>query len=59
MHDYMLHNVLNKIKDIIGIKQFDNTNIFTDTYQKLPNDIALKNIATLITYVIKDDDKFH
>ena len=55
----MLHNVLNKIKDIIGIKQFDNTNIFTDTYAKLPNDIALKNIATLITYVIKDHDKSH
>ena len=55
MIDYMLHKVLDKIKEIIGI---DNTKILIDTYDKLPDDITLKNAVTLMTCVKKDDGKF-
>ena len=30
--DYMADKVLDKIKEIIGIEEFDNTKIFIDTY---------------------------
>ena len=55
---YMLHKVLDKIKEIIGIKQFDNIKIFIDTDGKLPDDITLKNIVILIIFVIKDDNNY-
>ena len=55
----MLDNVLDKIKEIIGIEKFDDTKILIDTDGKLPNDITLKNVVLLIACVIKDDDKFH
>ena len=51
---YMLHKVLDKIKEIIGIEQFDNTKILNDTDDKLP-DITFKNIVMLMTCVLKDD----
>ena len=41
-YDYMLDKVLYKIKVIIGIKKFDDTKIFIDTDNKLPDEIALK-----------------
>ena len=54
--DYMLDKVLDKIKTIIGFKQFDNTKILIDT---LPDDINFKNVVILMTCVIKDDNKFY
>ena len=39
--DYMLHKVLDYIKEIIGIGKFDDTNLI-DTYNELPDDITLK-----------------
>ena len=55
----MPNKVLDKIKEKIFIEKFDNTNILTDTDEKLPNDITLKNIVILMTCVIKDDAKFY
>ena len=55
MIDYMLHKALDKIKQIIGI---DNTKILIDIYDKLPDDITLKNPVTLMTCAKKDDGKF-
>ena len=40
--DYMLDKVLEKIKEIISIEQFDDTKILIDTDDKLPDDITLK-----------------
>ena len=40
--DYMLDNVLGKIKDIISILKFGDTKILIDTDNKLPGDITLK-----------------
>ena len=40
VYNYMLDKVLDRIHEIIGIKKFDNTNILTDTDDKLPDDIA-------------------
>ena len=54
--DYMLDKVLDKIKTIIGFKQFDNIKILTDT---LPDDINLKNVVILMICVIKNDNKFY
>ena len=34
--------MLGKIKEIIGIEKFDNTEILIDTDDKLPDDITLK-----------------
>ena len=55
----MIDIVLEKIKKIIDIEKFDDAKILIDTNDKLPDDITLKNIAIIITCVIKDDDKFH
>ena len=55
--DYILNKVLDKIKEIIGVKKFHNTKILIDTDDKLSNDITLKNVVILITCVIKDDHK--
>ena len=38
----MLDRMLGKIKEIIGIEKFDNTEILIDTDDKLPDDITLK-----------------
>lgn len=48
---------MDKIKEIIGTKKFDDTNILTNTDDNLPGDITLKNVI-LITCILKDDDKF-
>ena len=56
--DYMQDNVLDKIKEIIGMEEFDDTKILIETDGKLSDDIALKNVVILIPCVIKDDDKF-
>ena len=56
--DYMLHKVLDKLKKIIDIKKFDDTKIFIDTDDKLPDDITIKILLILLTCVIKDDEYF-
>ena len=56
-NDYMLDKIWDEIKDIIGIGKFDNTKKLIETNDKLPDDITLKNVVTLITYIIKDDGK--
>ena len=38
----MLDKVLSKIKEIIGIKNFDDIKILMDADDKLPDDITLK-----------------
>ena len=57
--DYILDNVLDKIKEIIRIEKFDDTGIFTATNDKLLDDVTFKNVVVLAKYVIKDDDKFY
>ena len=47
--DYMLNKVLHKMKEVIGIEQFDN---LIDTIDKLADDI-------LMTCVIKDNSRFY
>ena len=47
--DYMLHKLLDNIKEMIGIGKFDDTNILIDMDDKLPNDITLKNVVILMT----------
>ena len=59
MDDYALDKVLGKIKEIIGIEKFNDTKILIDTDDKLLDDINLKNVVILMTYVIKDDGKFY
>ena len=56
--DCMLHKVLDKLKKIIDIKKFDDTKIFIDTDDKLPDDITIKSLLILLTCVIKDDEYF-
>ena len=50
--DYMLCEVLNKIKIIISIQKFDNTNILINTNDKLADGVTLKNALILISCVI-------
>ena len=56
--DYMLDKVLDKIKMIIGIKKFDDSKVLIETDDKLSDNITLKNVFILITYIIKDYDQF-
>ena len=56
--DYMLDKVLNKFKEIISIKKFDNTKIWVDADDILPDDITLKSFVIFMTCVIVDDGKF-
>ena len=51
--DYMLDKVLDKTKETIGIVKFDDTKVLIDTDDKLPDYVTLKNVAMLITCVIK------
>ena len=53
----MLDKGLDQIKEIIDIEKFDHTKILIDTINKLSEDITLKKC--LVTYVIKDEDKFY
>ena len=52
--DYTLDKLLDKIKDIIGTKKFDNTKMLMETDDKLPDGIILKNVVILIRCVMKD-----
>ena len=57
--DYILNKVLDKIKEIIDIEQFDNTNILKDTDDTKSYDITLKKVDLFITSVTKGDNKFY
>ena len=50
---------LHKIKKLIDVEKFDNTNILTDTPDKLPDDISLEYVVILIMCIIKDDIKYY
>ena len=58
-HHCVLNKVLDKIKEIIGIRKLVDTKVLIDTDDKLPDYITLKNIVVITTSVIKDDDKFY
>ena len=40
---------------MIDIGKLDNNKILINTCDKLPDDIALRDVATLIIYIKKDD----
>ena len=54
-----VRQVLDKIKKITGVEKFDDTKILIETDGNLPDDITLKYVAILITFVIKDGGKFY
>ena len=55
----ILDEVLYKIKKIIGIKNFNDTEILIDKDNKLPLDITLKSDVILVACVTEDDNKFY
>ena len=55
----ILDRVLNKIKTIIDTGKFDTIIILIETDNKLPENITLKKVVTLITCVIKAGEKFY
>ena len=57
--DYVWDKVLDRIRKIIDIEQFDNTKILIDGDDILPDDITLKNAIALMTSAINEDLKFH
>ena len=59
IHDYMLHKVLDGIKEIISTEKFDDTKLLIDPNDKLPDDITLINVMILMTCVIQYDGKLH
>ena len=50
--DYMLDNILDKIKAMINIEKFDDSKILIETYDELPGSITLKNVLILTKYDI-------
>ena len=57
--DNILDKALKKIKEIKGIKKFDDTKILVDTGDKFPDDITLGNVVILMTCIIKNGNKFY
>ena len=57
--DYILNEILHKIKEIIVIEKFDDSTILVDTDDKLLDYITLKNAVILMRCVKKDNNKFH
>ena len=55
----ILDRVLNQIKTITDTRKFDNIIILIETDNKLPDNITLKKVVTLITCVIKAGEKFY
>ena len=49
INNYMLDKVLEKIRETIGVIKFDDTKIWIDTGDKLPDYITLENVMILIT----------
>ena len=56
--NYLPSKVLDKIKEIISIENFDDTKISFYTDDELPDGIALKSGVIPMAYLIKDDGKF-
>ena len=54
--DYTLDKVLDKIKMIISIEEFNDTKILVETDDKLPDDVTLKIVVLLITCVSRIKD---
>ena len=57
--NYVQDRVSGRIKEIIGIEEFDNTKTLVNIDDKLPDDITFKYAALLVACVIKDDGKFY
>ena len=53
--DYMLDKVLGKVKLIIGIEKFNDTQKLTDTDDQLADEVTQKSNVILSLCVIKDD----
>ena len=58
VEDYIQHRALSRIKVIVSIEEFDNTEILVDIDDKLPDNIMHKNVLILMTRIIKDDGNF-
>ena len=59
VNDYMLDKIVEKTKETIAIVKFDDTEILNDADDTLPDYITLKNVATLIICITKDDKKLY
>ena len=57
--DYILDKSLDKIWETIRIGKFDDTKILIDADDKFPEYITLKNVAILMTCIVKDDGKLY
>ena len=57
--DDMFDKVLDKMNKMIGIEKLNNATTFTDTDDKLPDNIALKNAVMLVSCFMKNGDKFY
>ena len=56
---YLLNEVLDTIKEILGTEKFDSTKTLIDTDDELPENITLKSVVILMTCVIKNDSKLY
>ena len=56
---HLLDKVFSKNKKLIVIERLDDTKILIYTDDKLADNIILKNVVTLMTFVKKDDDKIY
>ena len=48
---YMLDKELDKVKKTMTMEKLDSTKILIDTEIKLPNNITLKNVLILMTWL--------
>ena len=55
----MPDKILGNIKEIISVEKLDDTKILTKADDKLSDGITLKRIVILMTYLIKDGDRFY
>ena len=55
---YKLDKALDKIKEIIGTEIFDDTKLWVNMDDTLPEDITLKNIVILMNFIINAGNKF-
>ena len=53
--DYVVYKVLEKNKEVIGIKEIDDTQILISMNNKLSDDITLKRVVILMRRVIKNE----
>ena len=55
----MPDKILGNIKEIISVEKLDDTKILIKADDKLSDDITLKRIVILMTYLIKDSDRLY